>query len=103
MSDLGGIAHMVLLQWRADTPAAELDSLRRHVARFTSDIPGVLDAVVGPSVSPEGLEAGFTWGLAVTFTDAAARDGYLDHPTHVAAATVIGAWAERIAVVDVAR
>jgi len=36
----------------------------------------------------------------VTFESAAARDGYLDHPTHLPVAELIGEWSERLVVFD---
>ena len=45
-------------------------------------IPGIEDYVSGANCSPEGLNQGYTHGLVMTFTDAAARDAYLPHPDH---------------------
>ena len=59
-----------------------------------------MSVVEGPSVSTEGLEAEFEWALVVTFESAEARDGYLDHPTHLPVAALIGKWAERVVVFD---
>ncbi len=98
----GGIVHVVLVEWRDGMPAADLERLHAHVALFRSGIRGVAEVVEGPSVSPEGLESGYGWGLVVTFADAAARDGYLDHPVHTVAAEIIGTWAARLAVFDLA-
>lgn len=100
MTSDAGIVHVVLVEWRPGVPPADLERLHAQIARFRAEIPGVVAAVEGPSVSPEGLEAGYVWGLVVTFADAAARDIYLDHPVHAVAAEIIGAWAERLAVYD---
>jgi len=74
--------------------------MREIIARFEAEVPGVVSVVEGASVSTEGLEAGFNWALVVTFENAAARDGYLDHPTHLPVAALIGEWAERLVVFD---
>lgn len=100
MKTPGNIVHVVLTQWHADAPREALDQMREIVGRFPTEIPGVVSAVEGASVSTEGLEAGFDWALVVTFDGAAARDGYLDHPTHLPVAAVIGEWAERLVVFD---
>jgi len=100
MNTPGGIVHVVLTQWRGDTPREALAELRAMISRFPTEIPGVVSAVEGASVSTEGLEAGYDWALVVTFADAAARDGYLPHPAHAPVAAVIGEWAERLVVFD---
>jgi hypothetical protein len=100
MNTSGSIVHMVLTQWRADAPGEALAEMRAIVHRFQDEIPGVVSVVEGASVSTEGLESGFEWALVVTFESAAARDGYLDHPTHLPVAALIGEWAERLVVFD---
>ncbi len=103
MSETGSLVHVVLVRWREDMPSRVLDDVGRRVAGFTSTIGGVVDAVEGASASSEGLEDGFDWGLVVTFEDAVARDGYLDHPEHLPVAAAIGEWSERVVVFDLAR
>ncbi|MCB2412416.1 Dabb family protein [Demequina sp. TTPB684] len=102
MSAPGSIVHVVLTEWRDDAPAEVLEKMRADVGRFVGEIPGVVDVVEGSSASVEGLEAGFEWALVVTFASVGARDGYLDHPAHTPVAEVIGRWAERLVVFDVA-
>jgi len=100
MSTPGNIVHVVLTQWKPDAPADALAQMRETISRFKAEVPGVVSVTEGPSVSVEGLESGFEWGLVVTFENAAARDGYLDHPTHQPVAATIGEWAERLVVFD---
>ncbi len=100
MNTPGAIVHVVLTRWRSDAPSQALAEMREIIRRFPTEIPGVVSAVEGASVSTEGLEAGFDWALVVTFDSAGARDGYLDHPTHLPVAAVIGQWAERLVVFD---
>jgi hypothetical protein len=94
------VVHVVLTRWKPDAPADALESMRARTRRFPVTVPGVLGVVEGPSSSPEGLEAGFTWALVVTFRDARARDAYLTHPAHLPVAEVIGEFAERLVVFD---
>lgn len=101
MNTPGTLTHVVLVQWRIDAPSEDIRRLGELIARFPAEIPGVIDVVHGASVSTEGLESGFEWALVVTFADADARDGYLDHPAHVPVAELIGTWAERLVVFDV--
>ncbi len=100
MSNSGNIVHVVLTQWRSDVPAEALAEMREIIQRFPAEIPGIVSAVEGESVSTEEREAGYDWALVVTFESAAARDGYLDHPTHLPVAALIGEWAERLVVFD---
>ncbi|PKQ14280.1 MAG: hypothetical protein CVT68_12685 [Actinobacteria bacterium HGW-Actinobacteria-8] len=100
MNTPGSIVHMVLTRWRADATGEALDEMKAIVHRFQAEIPGIVSVVEGESVSTEGLEAEFEWALVVTFENAAARDGYLDHPTHLPVAALIGQWAERVVVFD---
>ncbi len=101
MNTPGEIVHVVLTQWRSDAPSEALAEIKQIIGRFPAEIPGVVSVVEGPSVSTEGLEGEFEWALVVTFKDVGARDGYLDHPTHMPVATLIGKWAQRVVVFDV--
>lgn len=89
-----------MTQWRADAPGEALAELREIIQRFPAEIPDIVSVVEGASVSAEGLEAEFEWALVVTFESAGAGDGYLDHPTHLPVAALIGEWAERLVVFD---
>jgi len=89
-----------MTQWRADAPSEALTELKAIIQRFQAEIPGIVSVVEGASVSTEGLEAEFEWALVVTFENSGARDGYLDHPTHLPVAALIGKWAERVVVFD---
>ena len=100
MNTQEGIVHVVLTQWRADAPNEALTELESIIRRFRAEIPGIVSVVDGASVSTEGLEAEFEWALVVTFDSSGARDGYLDHPTHLPVAALIGKWAERVVVFD---
>ena len=90
----------MLTEWRANAPSEALAEMSEIIARFEAEITGVVSVVEGASVSTEGLESGFEWALVVTFESAGARDGYLDHPTHLPVAALIGEWAERLVVFD---
>ncbi len=96
------IVHVVLVRWKDEVPDATLAELDSLVGGLAAAVPGVVDVAWGRSVSPEGLEAGFEWGLVLTFADAAARDGYLPHPAHRPVADIIGRWNADLAVFDVA-
>lgn len=78
------ISHTVLLK----TASEESDVLRvfEELRALIKVVPGLLSFDGGKYTSPEGFNRGYTWGFNMMFTDAAARDAYLTHPAHVAAA-----------------
>ena len=94
------IIHIVLLRWAAGAPSDVVDRFDRAVRAVRETIPGVVEVTHGPSVSVEGLERGYDYGLYVRFADAAARDGYLPHPAHQPLAELITTHAETFLVFD---
>ncbi|GEN81074.1 Dabb family protein [Actinotalea fermentans] len=96
------IIHVVLVRWAA-TAAPDVVARFDAAARVVREtIPGVLEVAHGPSVSVENLEQGYDYALHVRFADAAARDAYLPHPSHVPLAELIVANAETFVVFDLA-
>jgi hypothetical protein len=77
------IHHLVLLRFRRNAPAKEVERVFASLAGLKSKIPGLLTFAGGPYSSPEGFDRGYTHGFVMTFQDAAMRNGYLDHPEHV--------------------
>lgn len=94
------ILHVVLTRWRpgSDDPAAAAQSL---LDEHLPAIDGVVSVDAGPSVSPEGLEHGYDWMLAIRFADRAALDAYLPHPVHRPIAEHLGASSELVTVFDI--
>ncbi|MBI5363179.1 MAG: Dabb family protein [Planctomycetes bacterium] len=76
------ITHVVLLRVQESVPAKEVERVFGAIGALKARIPGILAYSWGPYSSPEGLHKGFTHGFVMTFTDAAARDGYLSHSEH---------------------
>lgn len=76
------IHHAVLIKFRTAQKKSEIDNAFAELAGLKKKIPGILSFVGGPYSSPEGLNQGFTHGFVMTFSDAKARDGYLNHPEH---------------------
>jgi hypothetical protein len=94
------VTHIVLVEWRADVTQDVRESVRATARGLADRIPGILTVVEGPSTSPEGLEQGFEWALAISFDGPEARDGYLPHPAHLPLAALIGDNAARVVVYD---
>jgi hypothetical protein len=100
MAETTEVLHVVLAEWNdgVDATARSTELSDEHL----TTIDGVLSVSSGPTVSGEGLEGGFDWMLVVRFRDAAARDGYLPHPSHQPVATYLGDASARVVVFDVA-
>ena len=78
------LRHIVLVKFRSEVLAAEIDAALDQVAALREKIDGIVAVSVGANISPEALEKGFRHGFVVDFTDEAARNAYLTHPDHVA-------------------
>jgi hypothetical protein len=76
------IKHIALVKFKEGTSDEQIANIFDNILDITETIPGIEDYVSGPYSSPEGLNQGYTHGLIMTFTDAAARDAYLPHPEH---------------------
>jgi quinol monooxygenase YgiN len=76
------IHHIALFQWKPGVSAAQEAQVGRLLTGLKARIPGIVSASFGRQNSPEGLGKGMGVGLAVVFSDAAARDAYLPHPAH---------------------
>jgi hypothetical protein len=78
------IRHLVLLKFKADTSAAQLQALEAAFAALPSHVSAVQSLEWGTNNSPEGLDKGFTHCFNLSFADEAARAVYLPHPAHLA-------------------
>lgn len=96
------ITHVVLVAWRPGVPQIVRDETRGAARSMRGAIPGIVALSEGPSVSPEGLEHGYDYGLVVRFESAEARDRYLPHPAHRPFAELLAASADRLVVYDIA-
>jgi len=76
------VKHIALVKFKEGTSEQQIEKIFDEILDITETIPGIEDYVSGTNMSPEGLNQGYTHGLIMTFTDAAARDAYLPHPEH---------------------
>ncbi|MBQ0710887.1 MULTISPECIES: Dabb family protein [unclassified Ochrobactrum] len=76
------IRHIVLIKFRPDLAAAQIEERLQSVVALKGKIDGILSITAGENNSPENLEKGFRHGFVVDFADSAARDAYLPHPEH---------------------
>ena len=78
--------HIVLVKVKPGTPESDITRAFDALAALQGDLPGLTRFSAGPNTSPEGRTLGFTHGFVMDFADSAARDAYLPHPKHQAAA-----------------
>ena len=76
------IRHIVLIKFRPELEAAQIEERLQSVVALKDKIGGILSVTAGENNSPENLEKGFRHGFVVDFADGAARDAYLPHPEH---------------------
>ncbi len=78
------IKHVVLLKFKSDVSRETFDGLVADFHNIKAQLPGMLDFSIGPNVSKEGVDKGFTHGFVMTFANDEALQTYLPHPDHVA-------------------
>ena len=76
------VKHVALIKFKEGTSQEQIDKVFEQLLDLSETISGIEDYVSGMNSSPEGLNQGFTHGFVMTFTDATARDAYLNHPEH---------------------
>ncbi|KXO79399.1 Dabb family protein [Brucella anthropi] len=76
------IRHIVLIKFRPEVGAAQIEEELHAVVALKDKIGGILSITAGENNSPENLEKGYRHGFVVDFTDSVARDAYLPHPEH---------------------
>ena len=94
------VKHIALLKFKEGTVAEQIENVFNNILDITETIPGIEDYVSGPNTSAEGLSQGYSHGMVMTFTDAAARDGYLSHPENERVKALLNPIAESILVID---
>ncbi len=96
------IHHMVMFKWKEGTTAEQAAAIATALFGLKEKVPGIVSLTYGKQNSTEGvaIAKGYHYGLSVVFENAAARDGYLPHPAHVAAVAVLKPHLADVAVLD---
>jgi hypothetical protein len=94
------VKHIALLKFKEGAAADQIENVFNNVLDITETIPGIEDYVSGPNSSPEGLSQGYTHGLIMTFTDAAARDSFLQHPENERVKGLLAPIVDSVLVID---
>jgi len=76
------VFHVFAFQWNPEATDAQKEKATHDIRAFQGSIPGLLETHVGPNISPRGK--GYTFGGIMRFTDQAALDAYVKHPSHQA-------------------
>ena len=80
------VKHIAFFKFKPTCTAEDIADVWRIIEDLPRQIPGILGLTWGVNTSTEGLSQGFTHSFVMTFENAAARDAYLPHPIHTAAA-----------------
>jgi hypothetical protein len=88
------IRHIVLIRFRPDVPAAQIDAIFADLASIRDQVPGVLSIHSGRSESPEGIERGYMHGFTIDFDGWPALAAYQAHPDHRRVGAALVAHAE---------
>jgi hypothetical protein len=78
------IDHIVLYRLKPDIAPAELGLVARLVHALTDQVGGIVSVTSGRNTGPMAYQQGYSWGFVMRFADEAARDGYFEHPAHLA-------------------
>jgi hypothetical protein len=74
--------HIFGFRWKLEATEADKARAEKEILAFRGVIPGLIEAYVGPNLSPRGQ--GFAFAGMMKFTDKAACDAYAIHPAHQA-------------------
>jgi len=96
------VHHMVMFKWKEGTTVEQEAAIATALVGLKEKVPGIVSLTYGKQNSTEGVATakGYQYGLSVVFENAAARDGYLPHPAHVAAVAVLKPHLADVAVLD---
>ena len=94
------VKHLAFFKFKPTCTAEDIAEVWRLIEDLPRHIPGILNLTCGPNTSTEGLSQGFTHSFVMTFENAAARDAYLPHPVHAAAAEKVVKLLDAVIVCD---
>lgn len=91
--------HMVLIRPRPEIGSAELAALT-DAMRVLAMEAGALSLEIGPNVTHEPLDQGYTFGFVLRFADRPALMAYHVHPGHIPVSQTIQGMADSVLVFD---
>ena len=94
------IRHILLIRFKPDASAPQIDAVRRAFLAIPPKIEGVEAVEWGENNSPEQKNQGFTHCVMMSFADDDARNRYLPHPEHQALVSIFRPTLQDIIVFD---
>ena len=79
------LTHVVLLQPRPEATAEDIHIALKGIEDLRPHIPEILDLHIGPSISAEDKQRGYTYGFVMHFAGKEQLDIYAVNPLHLAA------------------
>ncbi len=78
------VQHNVMFEFKEEVSPEQINDVFSAICELKTQqkILGILSISYGPHNSPEGLNQGFNYGLAIRFENVEARDAYIPHPEH---------------------
>lgn len=76
------VFHVFAFHWKPDVTEAQKERAAKEITALQGQIPGLLQTLVGPNISPRGK--GYTFGGIMQFKDKASLDAYPQQPAHQA-------------------
>lgn len=95
------LVHTVLMKTKPGTTPAELRDLTLRIRLLASTASGGGSFAVGPNVTEEPLDQGYSFGFVLNFADHGALDAYHINPAHMAISLLIRDLAAEILVFDI--
>lgn len=98
---LGGmVRHILLLKPKSEATPASIEASRAALSALVGRIPGLLDFCWGVNFVATERRRGYDYGFTMDFVDRESLAAYNPHPEHQAAAALVRASFEDIAVLD---
>lgn len=79
------LTHVVLLQPRPEAISEDIHAALKGIEDLRQHIPEILDLQIGPSISVENKQRGYTYGFVMHFADKEQLDVYAVNSIHLAA------------------
>lgn len=94
------LVHTVLMQLLPDTSRSDLDELSERVRELAEAVSGPGTYGIGPNVTEEPLDQGYSYGFFIRFADRDALNAYHVNPAHLTVSLTIRSLAETVLVFD---
>lgn len=95
------LVHTVLMKLKPDAAAAQLRDLTVRIRFLASAVSGAGAYAIGPNITEEPLDQGYTFGFVLNFANHGALDAYHVNPAHMAVSLLIRDLASEILVFDI--